>query len=92
MNRVTEQYIMDLGRQAMTTTILVGAPLIGIGLLVGLVVSIFQATTQINEQTLTFAPKIAAVAVALVIFGPWMLRTLADFTTRLLESLPTVIR
>jgi len=92
VNRVTEQYIMDLGRQAMTTTILVGAPLIGIGLLVGLVVSIFQATTQINEQTLTFAPKIAAVAVALVIFGPWMLRTLADFTTRLLESLPTVIR
>ncbi|MHB8926038.1 MAG: flagellar biosynthesis protein FliQ [Bacillota bacterium] len=89
---MTEQYIMDLGRQAMTTTIIVGAPLIGIGLLVGLVISIFQATTQINEQTLTFAPKIAAVAVSLVFFGPWMLRTLADFTTKLLESLPTVIR
>ncbi|HEY3315710.1 MAG TPA: flagellar biosynthesis protein FliQ [Bacillota bacterium] len=89
---MTEQFIMDLGRQAMTTTLLVGAPLIGIGLLVGLVVSIFQATTQINEQTLSFAPKIAAVAVSLVVFGPWMLRVLTDFTVKLLEGLPAVIR
>ncbi len=89
---MTEQYIMDLGRQAMTTSLIVGAPLIGIGLLVGLVISIFQATTQINEQTLTFAPKMAATAIGLVALGPWMLRVLADFTTKLLESLPTVIR
>ena len=89
---MNEQFIMDIGRQAMTTSLIVGAPLIGIGLLVGLVISIFQATTQINEQTLTFAPKMAATAIALVALGPWMLRVLADFTTKLLESLPTVIR
>ena len=62
--------------------------MLGMGLLVGLVVSILQAVTQINEMTLTFIPKIIAVAVGLLLFMPWMLRLLSDFTRRLIEYMP----
>lgn len=89
---MTEATIISLGKDAITTILLVSGPVLGFGMLVGLLVSIFQATTQIQEQTLTFIPKIVAVLVSLVIFGPWMLRILIDFGTRLLANLDKFIR
>ena len=74
----------------MLVTLLLSAPMLGFGLIVGLLVSIFQAVTQINEMTLTFIPKILAVAAALAIFLPWIVNTLVDFTVNLLNQLPNV--
>ncbi len=87
---MTTDQAIQIAREAMTVTLLLAAPMLGFGLLVGLVVSIFQAVTQINEMTLTFIPKIIAVAAAMAIFMPWMMRTLVDFTTRLITSLPNL--
>ena len=70
---MSEVEIIALGKEAVRTVLLVSGPTLGLGLLVGLLVSIFQATTQIQEQTLTFIPKIIAVLLSLVLFGPWML-------------------
>ena len=67
---------------------LVSAPMLGLGLIVGLSVSIFQATTSIQEQTLAFIPKIIAVFVAILIFGPWMLRLMVEFVTGIIVNLP----
>lgn len=89
---MTETALIALGRDALLTVLLVAGPMIGLGLLVGLVISIFQATTQIQEQTLTFVPKIVAVLVAGVIFGPWMLRNLVEFSERLLSRAHEFIR
>ena len=83
-------FIIDVSRQAMLITFLIAAPMLAFGLIVGLVVSIFQAVTQINEMTLTFVPKIIAVAAAFAIFMPWMLRLLVDFTIRLIEMFPDI--
>lgn len=69
------------------TILLVAGPILGLSLLVGLLVSIFQATTQIQEQTLAFVPKILTVLGATVILGPWMLRVMIDFTSRLLSNM-----
>jgi len=79
--------VINLGRRALMTVFLVAAPMLGLGLLVGLLVSIFQATTQIQEQTLAFIPKILAVLVAIMIFGPWMLNVITDFASQLLSNL-----
>lgn len=89
---MTETAVIALGRDALLTVLLVAGPMIGLGLLVGLVISIFQATTQIQEQTLTFVPKIIAVLVAGLIFGPWMLRTMIEFSERLLARAHEYIR
>ena len=67
---------------------LVSAPMLGLGLIVGLSVSIFQATTSIQEQTLAFIPKIIAVFVAILVFGPWMLRLMVEFVTGIIVNLP----
>lgn len=88
---MTDTTVINLAREAVLTVLLVAGPALGIGMLVGLLVSIFQATTQIQEQTLTFIPKIVAVLVSLVIFGPWMIRILLDFTERLLANLASYI-
>ncbi|NLY11484.1 MAG: flagellar biosynthesis protein FliQ [Firmicutes bacterium] len=88
---MTESTIISLGKDALMTVILVAGPVLGLGMLVGLIVSIFQATTQIQEQTLTFIPKILAVLLSIVIFGPWMLRVLIDFGQRLLGNLTDYI-
>jgi flagellar biosynthetic protein FliQ len=72
--------VVDIARNALVTTLLVAGPMLGLGLLVGLAVSIFQATTQINEQTLSFIPKIIVVLGSMIIFGPWMLTVIVDFT------------
>jgi flagellar biosynthesis protein FliQ len=84
---VTDTFVIAVGREALTTVLLVAAPMLGIGLIVGLVISIFQATTQINEQTLTFIPKIVAVLVSIVVFGPWMLHMLVSFCSKILGNL-----
>lgn len=84
---MTEGAVIHLGREALTTVILVAGPMLGFGLLVGLLVSIFQAATQIQEQTLSFIPKIIAVLLAGLIFGPWMLRVLIDFADMLLRNM-----
>jgi flagellar biosynthetic protein FliQ len=89
---MTEGMIVSIGRDALLTILLVAAPLLGVGMIVGLLVSIFQATTQIHEQTLAFVPKIVAVLIAMVAFGPWMLTKLIDFTSNLLVNLPNYIR
>ena len=89
---MTEAEVIAIGRDALMTVLLVAGPMIGLGLVVGLVVSIFQATTQIQEQTLSFVPKIVAVLVAGVIFGPWMLRTLLDFSIELIAGAHLYVR
>ncbi len=83
---------LQVGREALFMVMLVASPMLGLGLLVGLLVSIFQATTQIQEQTLTFIPKIIAVFGALVVFGPWMLNLLVDYTRNIFINLPYMIR
>ncbi|MEW6082083.1 MAG: flagellar biosynthesis protein FliQ [Bacillota bacterium] len=89
---MTEDFIISLGRDALVTTVLVALPAMALALLTGLVISIFQATTQIHEQTLAFAPKIIAVMAALALFGPWMLTVMLDFTSRVFLMLPGLMR
>ncbi|MDT8901307.1 flagellar biosynthesis protein FliQ [Anaeroselena agilis] len=83
---------IEVGREALVMVMLVSAPMLGLGLLVGVLVSIFQAITQIQEQTLSFVPKIMAVFVAVLLFGPWMLSLLVGYTRELLINLPQMIR
>lgn len=83
---------LALGQRAIVVAITVSLPLLGTSLLIGLIVSILQTTTQLNEQTLTFVPKMLAIFVALLFFGSWMLRVLSDYTTQLLTGLPGLIR
>mgnify|MGYP001560962333 CR=1 FL=1 len=82
---------IQIGRDALYMVMLISAPMLGLGLLVGVMVSIFQATTQIQEQTLAFIPKIIAVFVAILVFGPWMLSLLVDYTREIFLSMPTMI-
>ncbi len=88
---MTPQYVLSLGREAITLTLLVSAPMLIFGLIVGLLISILQAVTQIHEMTLTFIPKIVAVALAMLLFLPWMINLLVDFTTRLFSTIPTLV-
>lgn len=81
-----------LAQRAIMIVIYVSAPMLGLGLIVGLAISVFQATTQIHEQTLTFVPKILAVFGAIIIFGPWMLDMLVEFTRDLFMNINTYIR
>lgn len=82
-----EQYLLDVARDAMMTVIKVSAPVLLIGLVVGLLVSIFQATTQIQEQSLHFVPKIIAMLVALLLLGSWMLTVMKEFTLRMFDNM-----
>ena len=82
------QMVLTMGQDALLTLLMVAAPILGIVLLVGLVISLFQAITQINEATLTFIPKLVAAMLALAIAGPWMLNMLIDFIRRTIESIP----
>lgn len=88
---MSSEFIIGLAGQAVYTVLKVSAPMLLIALVVGLLVSIFQATTQIQEQTLAFVPKIVAVLVALLLFGPWILTTLVDFTYGILNNLSSYI-
>jgi flagellar biosynthetic protein FliQ len=82
---------LSLGREAIFIALLVCAPALLLGLVTGLVVSVFQAVTQIQEPTLAFIPKIVVVALAILLFGPFMLALLTDFTTRVFTSIPTFV-
>jgi flagellar biosynthetic protein FliQ len=88
---MTLETVTEIGRQAIETTILVSAPILGLSLVVGLLVSTFQAMTQINEATLTFVPKVLAVFAATLLFLPWMMGVLIAFMTQLITNIPTLI-
>lgn len=88
-----EQYaVMELAKGALEVGLLVSAPMLGVALVIGLVIGLFQALTQINELTLTFVPKMVGMAAALAFFGPWMLGILMDYTVRLFDYLPQMVR
>jgi len=83
--------VMNLSTQALDLVVKVGGPLLLVGLVVGLVVSVFQAITQIQEQSLSFIPKIIATAVVLVVAGPWMMNQLLSYTENLFRSIPSLV-
>jgi flagellar biosynthetic protein FliQ len=87
----TEQ-VLDITRQAMKVALMLSAPILLFGLVVGVMTNVFQAVTQMSETTLSIVPKLLAIILAFVIFSPWMLDTLTDFTTQLFESIPLIIR
>ena len=89
---MTEGMVLDLARNALTITLQLSAPILVFSLVSGLIISVFQAVTQINEMTLSFVPKIIAVIVASIIFGPWMLNSLLTYMTNLFVNLPSLAR
>jgi flagellar biosynthetic protein FliQ len=88
---MTPTAVVDLGRQAVEVALLVSAPMLLAAVVTGLVISIFQAATQINEMTLSFVPKVVAMFITMVVAGPWLLTVMTDFIRRLFESIPTLI-
>ena len=86
-----ESQVLDLGRRAIILALQLSLPILILSLVIGVIVSLFQAVTQIQEQTLTFVPKLLALALALVLLGPWMLHTMVGFTAGLFAGLPYVI-
>jgi flagellar biosynthesis protein FliQ len=84
-------HVFTLGQQGLHMLLMVSAPLLLTVLVVGLVVSIFQAATQINESTLSFVPKLVAAVVVMAVAGPWMLSTLVEYIQRTLQAIPTVV-
>lgn len=88
---MTPETIMTMGNQAINVALLLGAPLLLVALVIGLVISIFQAATQINEATLSFIPKLLAVFATIVIAGPWMLGQMVDYMRQLFGSIPTLV-
>ena len=89
---MTPEFVVNFAQDAIKTTILVAMPMLGLGLAVGLLVSIFQAVTQIHEMTLTFVPKILVVLLALLFFANWMLERLIRFGSNTIEQIPFYIR
>ena len=88
---MTSQTVLTIGQQALEVALLVSAPLLLAALVTGLIVSVLQAATQINEMTLSFIPKLIAMVVALVVAGPWMLATLTAYLQRTLASIPQLV-
>ncbi|SDK12586.1 flagellar biosynthetic protein FliQ [Methylophilus rhizosphaerae] len=88
---MSPEQVMTLGSEAMQTTLMVAAPILGIALAVGLVVSIFQAATQINEQTLSFIPKLVGVMAMMLLAGHWMLMTLVDYMHHVFSMIPQFV-
>lgn len=88
---MTPESVMTIGSQALQVTLLVGAPLLLVALVVGLIISIFQAATQINEATLSFIPKLLAVFATMILAGPWMLAQIVDYIRQLYSSIPQII-
>jgi flagellar biosynthetic protein FliQ len=89
---MTPEYLVSLASEAVKLTLLLSAPLLGVGLIVGLVIAILQATTQVQEMTLTFVPKIVAVLLALLVSAPWMLAKMTSFISHIMSSIPQAIR
>ncbi len=88
---MTPELVMSIGRQAIEMTLILSGPLLLAALVIGLIISIFQAATQINEQTLSFIPKLVGMFLALILAGPWMLQMMVDYIRRLFESIPQII-
>lgn len=89
---MTEEVVLQLGQNALKTTAMLGAPLLISTLVIGLVVSIFQALTQINEATLTFIPKMIVIGIILILIGPWMVDLMTQYTIELFESISVIVR
>ena len=88
---MTPETVMSIGQHALEMTMLLAAPLLLVALVVGLLVGVFQAATQINEMTLSFIPKLVGMSAALVVAGPWMLKELVGYTRALIESIPQLV-
>lgn len=88
---MTPESVMSMGRHAMEVTLMIAAPMLLVALIIGLVVSIFQAATQINEQTLSFIPKLVGIFVALVVAGPWMLSVMLDYMREVFNGIPLLV-
>jgi len=88
---MTPEAVMSLGQHALEITLMLAAPLLIVALVTGLVIGAFQAATQINEMTLSFIPKLLAMAATLVIAGPWMVKLMVSYTRQLIESIPMLI-
>lgn len=89
---MSPDYVLQLGTDAMTVAILLAMPLLGITLVLGLIVSIFQAATQINEMTLSFIPKLIGLVAVLVLLGPWLLDVIVNYAKDLYQTIPEVTR
>lgn len=89
---MSPETVLSVSNQALKLALMLGAPLLLTSLVVGLLIGLFQAATQINEMTLSFIPKVIAMAVVLVATGPWMLKLLVDYTRQLIESLPALVQ
>jgi flagellar biosynthetic protein FliQ len=87
---MTPEAVIHIGKKAVETILLTSAPMLLAAMVIGLLISIFQAATQINEQTMTFIPKIVAVFVTLLIFGPWIIELLLTFTTEIIAQIATI--
>ncbi|HWJ07217.1 MAG TPA: flagellar biosynthesis protein FliQ [Steroidobacteraceae bacterium] len=88
---MTPETVMTIGKHALEVTLLLSAPLLLTALAIGVLVGVFQAATQINEMTLSFIPKVIGMAVALVAFGPWMLKLLVNYARELITSIPSLV-
>ena len=89
---MTQEMVIGLGNSTLRTIVLITGPILGVSLVVGLLVSVFQAVTQINEMTLTVVPKIIAIFVVMALLGPWMLNTMRDFTASMFGMLAVLGR
>jgi len=89
---VTQTYVLHLAREALMMVVILSLPALGIAMLVGLIIGILQATTQVQEQTLSFVPKMVAVFVTLIVAAGWLLNIAVKFTTRLYEQIPNLVR
>ena len=89
---MTPEFLVSMGKEAIMLTIMLSMPMLGLGLIVGLSISVFQAVTSIQEMTLTFIPKILAVFLGLLFFAPWMLEKLTTYTIKLITNIPVFIR
>jgi flagellar biosynthetic protein FliQ len=88
---MTPETVMTMGRTAMEVTLMVAAPMLLVALVIGLIVSVFQAATQINEATLSFIPKLVGIFVALVVAGPWMLTVMLDYMRNVFTGIPGLV-
>jgi len=88
---MTPESVMTIGRQAMEITLMIAAPMLLVALIIGLIVSIFQAATQINEATLSFIPKLVGIFVAIVVAGPWMLSVMLDYMRQVFTGIPNLV-
>jgi flagellar biosynthetic protein FliQ len=89
---MTPEFVVSMGSEAVQLALLLSAPLLGVGLVVGLLIAMLQATTQIQEMTLSFVPKILCVLLALLVAAPWMIHKMSAFTTQIITSIPQFVR